>query len=146
MYSCPDSIQRCRRWRPWPGFRDRKGNHSWFSSVRSVEAAKSSSEVVVSKADSLVASLSIGWIVFYVNSITENSAAVLSPPLTFFAWLSVATFLLCWFCSGDNQTTYKRRYSQWERSFLCQRCGHFSGAGIGFLQRQTGVRFRFDPQ
>jgi len=22
-----------------------------------------------------------------------------------------------------NHTTYKRRYSQWERSFLCQRCG-----------------------
>jgi len=22
-----------------------------------------------------------------------------------------------------NQSTHKRRYSQWERSFLCQRCG-----------------------
>jgi len=124
LYSCPDSIQRCRRWRPWPGFRDRKGNHSWFSSVRSVEAAKSSSEVVVSKADSLVASLSIGWIVFYVNSITENSAAVLSPPLTFFALFSAAKLLLLlvlfW---RHNQSTYKRRYSQWARTFLCQRCG-----------------------
>src|SRR5207253_6943345 len=26
--------------------------------------------------------LSIGWIVFYIHTITKNSAAVLSPPLT----------------------------------------------------------------
>jgi len=29
--------------------------------------------------------LSIGWIVFYINTITKDSAAVLSPPLTLFA-------------------------------------------------------------
>ena len=72
----------------------------------------------------LVVFLSIGWTVFYINTITKNSAAVLSPPLTVFALLSAATFLLLlvlfW---RHNQTTYKRRYSQWERSFLCQRCG-----------------------
>ena len=38
--------------------------------------------------------LSIGWIVFYINTIAKNSAAVLSPPLTLFALLSVATLLL----------------------------------------------------
>ena len=68
--------------------------------------------------------LSIGWIVFYMNTITKNSAAVLSPALTLFALLSAATFLLLlvlfW---RHNQSTYKRRYRQWERSFLCQRCG-----------------------
>jgi len=68
--------------------------------------------------------LSIGWIVSYVNSITKNSVAVLSPPVTLFALLSAAKFLLLlvlfW---KHNQTTYKRRYSQWERSFPCQRCG-----------------------
>ena len=68
--------------------------------------------------------LSIGWIVFYMNTITKNSAAVLSPPLTLFVLLSAATFLvllvLFW---RHNQTTHRRRYSQWERSFLCQRCG-----------------------
>jgi hypothetical protein len=67
--------------------------------------------------------LSIGWIVFYINTITKNSAAVLSPPLTLFALLSAVTFLLLlvlfW---RHNQSAYKRRYSQWERSFLCQRC------------------------
>jgi len=68
--------------------------------------------------------LSIGWIVFYTNTIAKNSVAVSSPPLTLFALLSAATFLLLlvlfW---RHNQTTYKRRYSQRERSFLCQRCG-----------------------
>ena len=71
-----------------------------------------------------LAFLSIGWIVFYINTLTQNSAAVLSPGLTFFALLSAATFLLLlvlfW---RHNQTTYKRRYSQWDRSFLCHRCG-----------------------
>ena len=68
MYSCAHSSQRCRGWRPRPGFRDRKGDHTWFSSVRSVQAAQASSEVVVPKADSLVAFLSIGWIVFWERS------------------------------------------------------------------------------
>ena len=68
--------------------------------------------------------LSIGWIVFYINAVTKNSAAVLSPPLTLFALLSAAMFLLLLVLSWrHNQTTHKRRYSQWERSFLCQRCG-----------------------
>jgi len=68
--------------------------------------------------------LSIGWIIFYINAITRNSSGVLSPPLTLFALLSAATFLLLlvlfW---RHNRSAYKRLYSQWERSFLCQRCG-----------------------
>ena len=68
--------------------------------------------------------LSIGWIIFYINTIAGNSSAVLSPPLIRFSLLSAATFLLLlalfW---RHNQSAYKRRCSQWERSFLCQRCG-----------------------
>ena len=68
--------------------------------------------------------LSIGWIVFYINTGTKNSSAVLSPPLILFSGLSAATLLLLlvlfW---RHNQFTYKRRYSQRERSFLCHRCG-----------------------
>jgi hypothetical protein len=71
-----------------------------------------------------VAFLSIGWIVFYINTSAENPAAVLSLPLTLFALLSAGTFLLLLVLfRRHNQFTYKRRYSQWERSFLCQRCG-----------------------
>ena len=67
----------------------------------------------------VVVFLSIGWIVFYINTITKNSAAVFSPPLVLWSGLSAVTFLLLlvlvW---RHNQTTYKRRYSQWEHSFL----------------------------
>jgi hypothetical protein len=69
-------------------------------------------------------SISIGWNVFYINTGHKNSAGVPSPSLTIFALLSAATFLLLlvlfW---RHNRTNHKRRYSQWERSFLCQRCG-----------------------
>src|SRR6266567_708352 len=54
LYSRPHSTACCRGWQLWPGFRNRKGDHSRISSVRPVEAANSSSEVVVSQADSLV--------------------------------------------------------------------------------------------
>jgi hypothetical protein len=68
--------------------------------------------------------LSIGWLVFYINTGTKNSSAVLSPPLILFSLLSAAAFLLLlvlfW---RHNQFTHERRYYQWERSFLCQRCG-----------------------
>jgi hypothetical protein len=71
-----------------------------------------------------LAFLSIGWIVFYINGMTKNSAAVLSHPLILFLELSAVTFLLLLVLfRRHNQTAYKRRYSQWERSFLCQRCG-----------------------
>jgi hypothetical protein len=71
-----------------------------------------------------LAFFSIGWIVFYINAATKNSDAVLSPPLTLFTLLSAASFLLLLVLSWrNNQFTYKRQYSQWERSFLCERCG-----------------------
>ena len=68
--------------------------------------------------------LSIGWIIFYINTIAGNSSAVLSLPLIRFSLLAAATFpLLLALFWGHNQSTYKRRYRQWERSFFCQRCG-----------------------
>ena len=44
--------------------------------------------------------LSIGWIVFYINTITGNSGAALSPPLAFFC-LPLRSYCCC-FCSGDT--------------------------------------------
>jgi len=84
--------------------------------------------------------LSIGWIVFYINTITKNSAGVLSPPLTLFALLSAGTLLLLVLFWRHNQTTYKRRYSQWERSFLCHRCGTLTEQEQAF--RKSRVRQR----
>jgi hypothetical protein len=71
--------------------------------------------------------LSVGWIVFYVNAITNNSSSVSSLPLTVFAVLSsgffIALFLIYW---SHNHCAYPRQYAQWDRSFICQRCGAVS--------------------
>ena len=79
---------------------------------------------------SVVVFLSIGWIIFYINAVTKNSSAVLSPPLIFFSRLSAISFLLLlvlvW---RHNQFTHKHRYSQWEHSFLCQRFGTLTELG-----------------
>ena len=82
--------------------------------------------------------LSIGWIIFYVNTFIKHSSAVLSPPLILFSRLSAATFLLLlvlfW---RHNQSAYKRRYRQWERSFLCQRCGTLTEKEISVPRRSA---------
>jgi hypothetical protein len=73
---------------------------------------------------SALAFLSVGWIVFYVNTITNNSSSFSSLPLTVFAVLSaclfVALFALYW---NYNHSIQPRKYAQWERSFICNRCG-----------------------
>jgi len=76
---------------------------------------------------SFLAFLCLGWIVFYINTVTTKSPTVSSPPLTFFATISAAIFLLMMFLVGrHNHTSYAQRYAQWDRSFICQRCGTVS--------------------
>ncbi len=76
---------------------------------------------------SLLLFLSVGWIVFYVNTITKNASSVSSVPLMIYAVLStgvfVAVFLVYW---KHNHSTYPRQYAQWDRSFICERCGAVS--------------------
>jgi hypothetical protein len=75
--------------------------------------------------------LSVGWIVLYVNSIMTNSLSVSSFPLTIHAVLSagifVFLFLVYW---KHNHSTFPRQYAQWDRSFICQRCGKVSEHGL----------------
>ncbi|MGI0133632.1 MAG: hypothetical protein ACREBW_01570 [Candidatus Micrarchaeaceae archaeon] len=71
--------------------------------------------------------LSVGWIVFYVNTITTNALSVSSVPLTIYAVLSAAIFVvLCLSYWSHNHTTYPRRYAKWDRSFICLRCAAVS--------------------
>lgn len=76
---------------------------------------------------SLLVFLSVGWIVFYVNTITKNSSSVSSVPLTIYAVLSagvfIVLFLLYW---KHNHSRYPREYARWDRSFVCNRCGAVS--------------------
>jgi hypothetical protein len=71
--------------------------------------------------------LSVGWIVFYVNTITGNAASVSSVPLMIYALFSVGVFvgvvLVYW---RHNNSSYARQYAEWKRSFICQRCGTVS--------------------
>jgi ABC-type Fe3+ transport system permease subunit len=73
---------------------------------------------------SALAFLCVGWLVFYVNTVTTNSAKVLSSPLALFIALSAVVFGLSLFLVWrHNHATYAQRYAEWDRSFICQRCG-----------------------
>jgi hypothetical protein len=69
----------------------------------------------------------IGWLVFYVNTFPTNSPRVVSPPLTLFAMLSAGGFaLLLFLVWRHNHSSYSREYDEWDRSFICERCGAVS--------------------
>lgn len=71
--------------------------------------------------------LSIGWIVFYANTITKNSSSVSSVPLTIYAMLSAGVFVvLLLVYLKHNNSVYPRKYAEWDRSFICRRCGAVS--------------------
>ncbi len=66
----------------------------------------------------------VGWLVFYVNTITTNATTVSSAPLTVFALISGAIIaLLCFLVWKHNHSIYQRRFAKWDRSYVCLRCG-----------------------
>jgi hypothetical protein len=76
---------------------------------------------------SVLVFLCLGWLVFYVNTVTTNSSTVSSPPLTFFVLISAASFsLLLVLTWKHNHSTYQKRFAAWDRSFICSRCGAVS--------------------
>ena len=81
---------------------------------------------------SVLVFLSVGWIVFYVNAITNNSTSVSSVPLTIYVVLCAGVFAaIVVLFSKHNHSTFPRQFAQWDRSFVCQRCGTVS-------QQKTG--------
>ena len=77
---------------------------------------------------SVLVFLSAGWLVFYVNSVTTNATNVSSTPLTLFALISGAVFaLLLFLVWKHNHSSYQTQYAQWDKSFICERCGTVSG-------------------
>jgi hypothetical protein len=76
---------------------------------------------------SVVVFLSGGWLVFYVNTITKNASTVGSPALTAYAVIAAAIFgLTLAVVVRHNMSVYPKRFAEWERSFICQRCGRIS--------------------
>jgi hypothetical protein len=73
---------------------------------------------------SVLAFLCVGWVVFYIDTVATHSSTVSSPPLTFLALISAASFaLLLSLVWKHNHSTYQRQFADWDRSFLCLRCG-----------------------
>jgi hypothetical protein len=76
---------------------------------------------------SVLVFLSAGWLVFYVNSVTTNATNVSSAPLTLFALISGAVFALLLFLAWrHNHSIYQTQCAQWDKSFICERCGTVS--------------------
>ena len=71
--------------------------------------------------------LSVGWIVFYVTTVTKNSSSISSVPLMAYSLLSAGVFVLLLLIYGKhNYSTYLGQYARWNRSFICERCGTVS--------------------
>lgn len=69
----------------------------------------------------------VGWLVFYVNTVTTNATTVSSAPLTLFGLIFATVFVfLLFFVWKHNHSTYQRRFAEWDHSFICQRCGAVS--------------------
>jgi hypothetical protein len=69
----------------------------------------------------------VGWLVFYINTVTTNATTVSSAPLALFALISGAIFVLLLFLVWKhNHSTYQKRFAEWDRSFICSRCGAVS--------------------
>jgi hypothetical protein len=81
---------------------------------------------------SILAFLCVGWLVFYINTVTTNSSTVSSPPMTFFVLISGASFaLLLFLVWKHNHSSYQRQFAEWDHSFLCARCGAVSRHDYG---------------
>ena len=75
---------------------------------------------------SLLVFLSVGWIVFYASTITKNSSTVFSMPLTIYGVLSACVFILLLALFWRHNSSYETQYAQWNRAFICERCGTVS--------------------
>ena len=72
----------------------------------------------------------VGWLIFYVHTVTTKATSVSSFPLAFFTLISAATFaLLLFLVWRHNHSTYRRRLAEWDRSFICSRCGATTAQG-----------------
>jgi hypothetical protein len=73
------------------------------------------------------ASVSLVALIVYVRSVMSSSYPASSLPVKLYAFLApVAFVLLVALYRRHNHSTYQVQYAQWNRSFICQRCGTVS--------------------
>jgi hypothetical protein len=71
--------------------------------------------------------VSLVALVIYVRSVMSSSSPASSMPVKIYAVLApVAFFLLVALFWRHNHSTYQSQYAQWNRSFICERCGTVS--------------------
>ena len=94
---------------------------------RTFQAPESSSEVVLPKTVLWSAFFSLVALVIYVRCVMSSPSPASSLPVKLYAVLAPVAFLLIvalfW---RHNHSTYQSQYSQWNRSFICERCGAVS--------------------
>jgi hypothetical protein len=74
-----------------------------------------------------LAFLCVGWLVSYTNAVATNATKVISAPLVFVGFVAcVALVGMLFIAWQHNHSSYPRKYAEWNRSFLCQRCGAVS--------------------
>jgi hypothetical protein len=73
-----------------------------------------------------------GWLVFYVNTIGKSGTTLISPALTEYAVIAAVVFaFIVVLVVRHNLSIYPKRFTEWDRSFICQRCGALSEQGSG---------------
>ena len=76
---------------------------------------------------SVLVFLSVGWLVIYIHAVTTNSSTVSSISFTIHTVVSSGVFIALFaFFWRHNSVKYPQEYAQWNRSFLCERCGTIS--------------------
>ena len=76
---------------------------------------------------SVLAFICAGWLVFYLKTTTRNVTTVASPALAAYLLIGAIAFglvlaLVVW----HNHAVYAKQFAEWDRSFICQRCGAVS--------------------
>ena len=71
--------------------------------------------------------VSFVWLSSYIHVVMASALKVSSLPVVVFGAVGVSTFLIVALATWRyNQLVYPRRYEQWNRSVVCQRCGKVS--------------------
>jgi transcriptional regulator with XRE-family HTH domain len=71
--------------------------------------------------------ISVVALVAYVNHVMASPPPVSVLPVQIYAVLLSGAFILLFILFWrHNRSTYPRQYSQWDRSFICERCGTVS--------------------
>jgi len=68
--------------------------------------------------------VSIVSLIFYSHTVMSSSSIVSALPVVVFGVIGtvalLASMAVIW---RHNQLVYPRQYAEWDRSFVCQRCG-----------------------